>query len=249
MDYQDSGVTSKSVLYLLIYPTSFFFSIFYTESLFLFLSIATVYYARKKQWLAASILGFFLTLTRSVGFVIMIPLLIEYFGINFDSYKISIKKLKKDILYLLLVPAGLLIYMAYLYYKFGDPLAFSHAQTAWGRGLVSVFTTLQSYHLYSAFYKILFLGSIGFALIMIVYLIFSKARFSYIAYSAVLMFFYLSTNKLEAIPRLISVVFPLYIGMAVLGNKYKIIDQLFTYFLIMLLTLCTILFVNGYWFT
>jgi hypothetical protein len=34
---------------------------------------------------------------------------------------------------LLIVPLGLFAYMAFLYWQFGDALAFSHAQTAWNR--------------------------------------------------------------------------------------------------------------------
>lgn len=249
LDFEDPKIASKTVFYMLIFPLSFFFSIFYTEGLFLFLAISSFYYGRKKQWLTASVLGFFLSLTRSLGVLIFIPLLIEYLGINFKTFKINLKAIKKDILYLLLIPAGLFSYIYYLHIKFNDAFAFSHTQAAWNRKFTSIFTTISNTGYFSSFYKIIFLGSIIFALILILYLIYSRSRFSYIIYSSLLLFCYLSTGLLESIPRYISVLFPIYLGMSLLANRDKFLDHFFTLFSVMLLTLFTILFVNGYWFT
>jgi len=244
----DENTAFKSVLYILIFPVSFFFSICYTEALFLCLAVSCFYYARKKQWLAASILGFFLSLTRSVGVLIIIPLIFEYLDIDFKNFKINKKKIKKDIFYLLLIPAGLLAYMSYLYIKFNDAFAFFHAQTAWNRRFTSIFTTLTNLH-YSTFYLIIFVGATILALLLLIYLIDSKVRFSYIIYSALLFFVYLSSGLLESMPRYIGIIFPFYLGLALLANKNKSWDLFITSFSVMLLTLFTILFVNGYWFT
>jgi len=248
MDF-NRNVAFKSVFYMLIFPTSFFFSIFYTEGLFLFLAIACFYYARKKQWLVASALGFFLSLTRSVGFLIIIPLIFEYLDIDFKNFKIDRKKIKKDVFYLLLIPAGLFSFMFYNYIKFRDALAFSHVQAAWSRKLSFISSTLMNTGSYTLFYKIIFYGFVIFALILIVYLVYSKIRISYIIYSLLFLLFYLSTVLLESMPRYISVLFPIYLGMSLLSKRDKFFEYLFTLFSIALLTLFTILFVNGYWFT
>lgn len=249
-DFKDSRIASKTVFYMLIFPLSFFFSIFYAEGLFLFLAISSFYYARKKQWLIASILGFFLSLTRIVGVLIFIPFLIEYFDINFKTFKINFRKIKKDIIYLLLVPAGLFSYMFYLYIKFNDAFCFSSALFVKGKKLTSIFTTLgNSINYYSVFYNIIFIGSVIFALVLIFYLIYLKIRVSYIIYSLLLLFVYLSSGHLEGTPRFIGILFPLFLGASLLANKNKFLDYSFTLFSVMLLTLFTILFVNGYWFT
>jgi len=248
LEFQDSKVATKTVFFMLISPVSFFFSIIYSEGLFLFLAISSFYYIRKKRWLLASILGFFLSMTRLVGVVIIIPFIIEYLDIKLNPLKINFGNLKKDILYLLFIPAGLCSYMVYLYFKFGDAFAFYNNSLLWHRKFASIFTTLRSISIYGHFYKIIFLGAVILALLIIGYLIYAKIRLSYIIYSALLLFIYLSSNRLGSIPRFIGVVFPLYLGTALIANKHKFCDYLLTLFSIMLLTLFTILFVNGYYF-
>ena len=251
LDFGDSKTALKAVMYMLICPVSFFFSIFFTEGLFLFLAISSFYYARKKNWLAASILGFFLALTRTVGVLILIPILIEYLEIEIRFPKVYFRKIKKDILYLLLVPCGLFSFMVFLQMKFGDALAFSHAQAYWGRGIVFPWETFIKVYLnniYSGFSLIMFVGFIILALILVCYLAYSKARISYIAYSLVILLVYVSTNRLDSMYRYISTIFPIYIGMAIIASRNKYIGHFLTFFSLMLLSLCTILFTTGYWF-
>lgn len=243
----NKNISIKSVFYMLIFPASFYFSIIYTEGLFLLLTISAFYYVRKKQWLTASILGFFIALTKIVGVFILIPFLIEYFDLNFNSLKISLKKIKKDVLYLGLIPAGLLSFMIYQYIKFKDPLAFYHTKSTIGINYSSFVETIISAGKYSMFNRIMFLGFLMFAIIMIVYLYFSEVRLSYITYSLVLLFVYLSTGKIEAIHRYIGVLFPIYIGMS-LSSKNKILEYIYILISISLLTLFVILFVNRYSF-
>jgi len=246
LDFNDS-IALKAIFYMLIFPLSFFFSIFYTEGLFLFLTISSFYYARKKRWLVTSIFGFFLSLLRSIGFLIFIPLLVEYLDIDF-SFKIDKGKIKKDILYLLLIPAGLFSYMFYTYIKFNDFFAYPHSKTDWGNEFSTIFTTLSTVKNYELFYDIIFIGSVVLALIFIVVLIYYRVRISYTVYVLAFLFLYLSSGILEGMPRYISVLFPIYLGMS-LVSKNKLIDYILTLFLVALLTLFTILFVNDYWFT
>lgn len=247
LDFKDTDIATKTVFYMLVSPLSFFFSIFYTEGLFLFLAISAFYYARKRQWLAASILGYFLSLTKCVGVFIIIPFLIEYFGMDFKSLKIDPKKIKKDMFYLLLIPAGLLSYMFYLYVRFNDPLTFFHSQSAWGRGFTTISATAASVLRYGLFDNIIFMASVVSASILIIYLIPLRGRMSYIAYSIALLYSSLSAGLLAALPRFISIIFPIYLVISLLANRSKFLEYLFSISSIMLLTLFTILFVNGYW--
>jgi Gpi18-like mannosyltransferase len=247
LDYEEPEIASKAVFYLLVAPASFFFSIFYTEALFLFLAVSSFYYAREKAWLIASLLGFLAALTKSLGVFLVIPLLFEYFDVTHGHLRIEISKVKKDFLYLLLVPAGLFTYMAYLYFTFGNPFVFSHASDAWHRKFVLLTTTLQTVKHHQPFYKYIFMGSILIALALLVFIIYRKLRISYLVYCGLFMFFYLSSNLLDSLPRYLSVLFPLYIGLALLSRKNDNWSCLITVFSIMFLTLFTILFTNGYW--
>jgi Gpi18-like mannosyltransferase len=244
LEFKNKSMAMKAVLFMLIAPISFYFSIIYTEGLFIFLAISCFYYARKKQWLIASILGCLLSLTRSIGFLIFIPMLMEYLDLNFNSLKISLKKIKKDILYLLLVPAGLLGYMVYLYIKFGSPFVFYSVQKAWAREFTSIFVTLQSIISFTPVLAIIFTGSIVLTILLILYLYFSKIRLSYIIYSLLLLGVYLSTGTAYSMQRFVSVIFPIYLSLALIANKNKYLDVVLKIFFIILLIFFTILFIN-----
>lgn len=64
-----------TVLMLCVFPTSYFFLMPYSESLFLLLAATTFWAARRRRWAVAGVAGALLTLTRSVG-VVMIPALV-----------------------------------------------------------------------------------------------------------------------------------------------------------------------------
>jgi hypothetical protein len=79
----DEQVARRTLWALALFPTAFFFTAIYTESLFLFLAVSALFAARKGEWLLAGILGFFAALTRSTGFMLLAPfavLLIQQHG-------------------------------------------------------------------------------------------------------------------------------------------------------------------------
>ena len=69
LEFKDNYTAQRTILYLAIFPTSFFLSSMYTESLFLFSSIGAVYFARKQQWSWAALMGILTSATRVVGVV------------------------------------------------------------------------------------------------------------------------------------------------------------------------------------
>src|SRR3989344_378045 len=93
-------VAKESLIWMLIFPTSFFFVSVYSESLFLFLTLLSFYFAQKSKWVFASIAGFFLGITRLTGMFILPSLIYEF-----------LKKEKSNplkIFPLFLIPAGLI---------------------------------------------------------------------------------------------------------------------------------------------
>lgn len=68
----------RAVFYLIIFPTGFFLIQVYTEGLFVGLAFACLAMVRRKQWLAAALLGVAATLTRAVGVTLVIPMLITW---------------------------------------------------------------------------------------------------------------------------------------------------------------------------
>lgn len=67
-------ITGRTIWAIALFPTSFFFSAVYTESLFLLLAAGTLYNARKARWLTAGIFGLFAAMTRNSGVMLLAPM-------------------------------------------------------------------------------------------------------------------------------------------------------------------------------
>src|SRR6266480_5116349 len=76
-DILGEQVGRRTLLYLCIFPTAFFFFAAYNESLFLFLTASSFLAMRRQKWWLAAILGFFAALTRAAGLLLVIPYLYE----------------------------------------------------------------------------------------------------------------------------------------------------------------------------
>ncbi len=77
----DFGIKSagRAVLYLAAFPTAFFLSAIYSESLFLALALGAFLSARHyRQWPLAALLVVLATLTRSLGILLIFPLILEW---------------------------------------------------------------------------------------------------------------------------------------------------------------------------
>lgn len=73
----DERAAWRAVKFLLIFPLTVFLGAPFTESLFLFLSLASLYYMRKRQFLLACALGGLAALTRNLGVLLVLPIFIE----------------------------------------------------------------------------------------------------------------------------------------------------------------------------
>lgn len=77
LDFSDK-VARRAIFALLIFPTGFYLVSLYNESLTLFMAIAAVYYARKKNWRAAAILAGIASVTRLTGIAVVVAVFAEY---------------------------------------------------------------------------------------------------------------------------------------------------------------------------
>lgn len=111
-----------AIVFLMVFPTSFFFLSVYTESLFFFLVSVSLYFLEKKRYVSAAVFGIFSSLSRLTGVFLIVPFLAA--SIKHKNYKLLI---------LSFFPiAGLSAYSLYLYFRFGDGLLFYHAQALFG---------------------------------------------------------------------------------------------------------------------
>jgi Gpi18-like mannosyltransferase len=121
----------RAVLYLALFPTAFYLASGYNESLFLFFAVFNFYQLRRGHWWWAGFFGFLAVLTRSIGILLLIPFYYEYVR----QHQFQLKAFRWNALAGALIPCGLALYSAWCYLQYHDPLAFSHAQTAWNRYL------------------------------------------------------------------------------------------------------------------
>lgn len=69
----------RAVFYLIVFPTGFFLLQVYTEGLFVGLAFGCLAMIKRKYWLAAAVLGVAATLTRAVGVLLVIPMLMTWY--------------------------------------------------------------------------------------------------------------------------------------------------------------------------
>ncbi len=125
-------------------PMAFFLSAVYSESLYLALSVGMFLAARRGRWGWAGALGGLAAATRSAGLVLLVPALVLYLhGPREDRRVDALRarwtrwgiryRLRTDVLWLALVPAGAGLFSLGLALAGGDPLAPLRAQAVWGR--------------------------------------------------------------------------------------------------------------------
>lgn len=132
----DSKVAQRTILYLSIFPTAFFLAAGYTESTFLFMTLLMFYNLRKGNWWIAGFLGLLASIARSSGLLLALPFYYEYLRQHdFTLTQFKFRNLRRDLLAGLLIPLGLALFALFCYWKFNDPLAFSHQEAYWGRSL------------------------------------------------------------------------------------------------------------------
>ena len=133
-----AAVADRTVVLLAFFPTALFFSAVYTEALFLALELGAFYAARRGRWAWAGVLGAVGSATRNTGWLLAPVLIVLYlYGPRGDREAPDRPEarglrpryaLRPDVLWLALVPLGLLVYLAYMQLHFDDFLAPYHAQ-------------------------------------------------------------------------------------------------------------------------
>ncbi len=133
-------VARRALIYIALFPTAYYFSAVYSESLFLFLSVGCLYAARRDRWWLAGVVGFLAALTRSHGILLALPL-----GIMFlQQQGWRPLRWRRNPMAIALVPAGLMTYMVYLRRIWNDPFVTLQAQKGWDRYSANPIEALQA---------------------------------------------------------------------------------------------------------
>jgi Gpi18-like mannosyltransferase len=258
----DDELADRTVLYLSVFPTAFFFAAAYNESLFLFLALLSFYYMRRGQWWLAALFGFFASLTRSAGLFLLAPFLYEYLR----QHHFHLKQIGIDVLSGLGIPAGLGAFALYCYIRFHDALAFSHAQqSGWLRdmhgpwhGMLDALLIILHRNIltFDSIHNVIDLGA-GLLMLILVVLGFvgpwrfprqmwAYAFYAAISYLFILLFPVAGGFPLSALSRYVLEVFPAFLVLASMGKG----RQFHLYYLTLAGTLLVFLllqFLTGYW--
>lgn len=251
LDYKDN-IAIFTIVFTLIFPTSFFYVSIYSESLFLLLSVSSFYFARTNRWFLASLCGGLLTATRLVGIAIIPALVIEF-------VKQKENMLKPKGLLLLLMPLGILGYMLFNFLKWGDAFYFIQAQGAFHNErsvdsivfipqtifrYIKILTTLPP-GIFEWWIALLEISVFFFVSIMFFVAWKKKIRTSYILFALICFLIPASTGTFTGLPRYVLVLFPIFIALSLIKNK--IFKLFYAVICVILLFILLMLFSKGYY--
>ena len=239
----DEPVAKKTIFFLLIFPTSFFLLLAYSESLCLALIIADFSFYKKRNLPLTTLFAALASATRLSAVALVLTLWVIEFSRNHINRKNFI---------LLFAPAGLIMYMIYLFNQTGNPLYFLEAERHWLRVLsVPGFGVWQ---LINQIFMPDFLSKYPTALLDLISfvlgfgLILRSFRFlnrEYSLYALFSILIPLSTSSLASFPRFLILIFPIFIVLALMKNKVWQIIYVGVSFL--LLCLFSMMYIQGVW--
>jgi Gpi18-like mannosyltransferase len=244
----------RSVLFLALFPTSFFFFAPYSESLFFFLAVTAFWGVRSRRWAVAGAAGCLAALTRNVGIVLAPALLAE----AIHQWKEHRGSPLPGILAAGATAFGTLDYLAFWGNKTGEWLAPVHQQANWERVFRWPWITLANggraafrylgntnggYWFIDWFIVVVILGASVYALL--------RFRPSYGLYLwgglLIPLTFIFPDRPLMSMPRFVLPLFPAFWGLAELSERWRIPPAAVVAVEAAALGLLTALFVNWYY--
>lgn len=244
-----------TIVFIVAFPTSFFFSAVYTEGLFFLLSILVYIFSEKRKWFLCGIFGALASATRLFGVLLLIYVLLEYIFSKPSKVKIF------DIISIFFIPFGFLCYIAYLYIYHNDPLLFFHLQplfgahrtgdsfvllpqVIWRYGKI-LFTAFLQPTPVSYFVSVLEIVATFFGYLLLWFGWKMKERLSLIVYGVIALTLPTLTGTFSSVPRYLLCIFPLFLILGKMDNKAIRYILLFIFVLLQIMLFS--LFLRG-WF-
>jgi hypothetical protein len=251
----------RAAFYLIIFPTGFFLIQVYTEGLFVGLAFACLAMLKRKQWVAAALLGAAATLTRAVGVALVIPMVVawirsgEWLDIDLEwrqiyHQRIPLRPLAHGILAFSPLIAFLIWKFSYLGLAFGylqannyyrGFLSLGLAFSTWAGALQSMLTGMEPQH--TAYYLTEFLG-LAIAIIACIVTIKTHPEIGW--FSLAVVFFSWGSGPAQGIHRYILGAPALFIALAQWGRN-PVFDRAWTILSILLMGLLATVFAFDMW--
>lgn len=260
----DSGgeqVARRTLLYLCIFPTAFFFFAPYNESLFLLCVTGAFLALRKQRWWLAGLLGCFATLTRSAGILLVVPYLYELWQAR-ESLFVRRRTLIFAVAPIVLIPLGMLLYSLYCWKMTGNPLIFALVQYHGARHLswpwIGIWQALFEFFWnqpFGSFNEVHVLLDLSATLAFLTLIVVGRRqlRGSYTLWTGFLLLYILLTPSIDQHDSLISnqrfvlEMFPAFMTLALLGIQRPRLHQALMLLFPPLLATLSLLFVMNHW--
>ncbi|HVF21677.1 MAG TPA: mannosyltransferase family protein [Pyrinomonadaceae bacterium] len=239
----DESTARRAIFYIAAFPVSYFFSVPLTESLFLLLTVASFYAAKREHWWAAGAIGMLAAATRVNG-VLLVPALLVLSWQMYRSFP------ARKFLGVLLIPVGLFAYMLYSWYLSGNALAFSDAVRHWGRKPAFFLSGLFKYAIHP--HQVLEPWNpnlLNFASAILcfvaIYILLKRREWTLAFYAAVSIVLPLSSGILQSLDRYTLAFFPVFMALAIAARTERM-DQAIRFVFVILLGIMTALFAANY---
>lgn len=262
-DIADDEIAGRSLLYICIFPTAFFFFAAYNESLYLLFATATFLALYKQRWSLAGLMGLLAALTRSAGVLLVIPYLYQLW-IQREKLLTNRRVFLFSTAPIALIPVGTLLYALYCWVTVGNPLEFIAVQQHSGRHLSWPWTGIwqavsalilfhpQAFGSANQAHLLLDLSAtLGFILLIVVG--WRRLPESYSIWMSVLMIYFLlypATEKPDILlsnQRFMLELFPAFITLALLGKQYPRLHTTVLLLFPTLLAVLSIAFIMNRW--
>lgn len=213
----------RALKFLCISPAVFFFAAPMSESLFLLLCLACVYMTRRDRLLPACIFGALAAFTRSLGIILIVPVLFEL---------IATRSKAKNYFCLLIIPIGFAAYCFVNYQVSGEAFKFvEYESDHWNQHIGLFFNTAA----YQTDYLIkelgenvhsalgLWLANLGAAFFSLGIMLMSVRRLrpSYTAFFIAYFVVAIGATWLLSAPRYLAAMFVLYAALSCLTENRK----------------------------
>jgi Mannosyltransferase (PIG-V) len=247
-------VARRSVLYLAVFPTSFFFLAPYSESLFLLLVLVMFWYVRQERWGPAALAAAGAALTRNIGVLLVIPLAIE----AYQQWRAEGDGLGRRLAWSAAPVLAVIPYLLYWQALSGDWLAPKHQQANWDRTFESPLTTIaKGTHeawrwigIYPGGYHLLDWLIVVPVLVAAVYvLVRFRPAYGAFVWASLLppLFFVFGGRPLMSLPRFALPLFPVFWALARVTKRSRGLQDVLVVGSSVLLGFLLLLFVNWYY--
>lgn len=248
---ETEAVSHASVFFMLVFPTSYFLHVGYTESLFLALAVGAFVAARGRCWWVAGLLGAMACMTRVNGLLLVPALAFE----ALDEYRNEGRRWRVNWLWIAFAGVGFGVYLLINLWTHGDALAFLHTQEEfWGKSITWPWVGIRE--AWNAIWgrapseaQMVGWQELFFVVLGLCFTVWSWARLrvSYSVWMSLNWLLWTSTKFVLSVPRYTLVMFPIYILLARATVSRPALRAAVMVWSLLFLALFVTRFVQGLW--